>query len=245
MNGKNSYEKPGENLPKPYQKRFFKVGTLSHPLGLLDGEGGNAVCGFCGQRIVIYSLSVVGDDETPQNIFYGCRANCGKLQFYRVGFVDKKIFLFIVEKLRKLFPPPKNADQSEILRILKGYSTLSELQEKHRELITQLRRAIYQTESILEKLKKVEENIEKVKSQLSPDLSSEPSQDPFFSLLWTVAMDKLQNLPLPYRREVYRSFVRRTRFYDTYLILRSTNLIQSSSESEKDMGKMFALPLNR
>ncbi|MGB9561373.1 MAG: hypothetical protein ACPL6C_01025 [bacterium] len=241
----NEQEKPGEQAPAPYRRRYFKVGSLLYPLGLLDGVDGKSVCGFCGHKIVIYSSSFVGQNETPKNIFYGCsRTNCGSLPFYRVRFIDRKVFHFLVSKLQEYHERPKSADSAEIMRILKGYDNLRTLIDEHHKLLLNLTRTIYNIEQLLEKIKSLEEKIEELQVNLSPKENLIPQEDPFYKPLWEIPHEKLDELPLPYKRKVYSSLVVRTRFYDTYLILRLSNRIPVG-EGEEELGKTVALSLNR
>ena len=111
-----------KGLSFPFKKKYFRITSYTHYFGVLDGA--NTICGFCGRKIAVFAPSLSNISEHPDKIFYGCLAHCGKIPYYKVDFIDRKLFLSIDARIKDSFPRPKNIAQKSITETLSEFNKL-------------------------------------------------------------------------------------------------------------------------
>ncbi len=222
-----------EGSSRPYRKRYLRLSSYTRYYGLLDSA--SAVCGFCGQKVAIFSPSLPNVNQPVERIFYGCGARCGKIPFYRVDFVDTKIMIALDKKIKGSFLAPTKISRRKVNKIIAQFQRLEELQKKHRELSSRLPTAGANLAGLIAEIEAVEKEIEDTRRLVTLERTENLTESPLILPFWAKSNgEEIMKLPLTYRREIFWSLITRVRFFSTYLIARTPYFSVSGEISDTE-----------
>ncbi len=226
-----------------FRDRLIRVRTTNRPLTILQRQD-FFVCGYCGQRMALYSPGFLTGREKDPKLYYGCSHRCEPSSIHRYQFIDNKLLSFIYDRLVGFFPKAKGS-RSKMKFLDEGFKTLGGLEEKRGRLLEALSHAAYNRDDVLRELIQTEEEIEKLRAKLSGVSSKHPEKSALFAPIFLAkSADELQSLDLLHRRELVRATIRRIRYFNETLIVRVAPLDDEERRvEEKGGGKIFNIHL--
>ncbi len=202
------------------------------------------VCGYCSQRMALYSpFSLTGREENPK-LFYGCHRRCAPSNIHRYQFIDGKILKFIYNRIKGFYTDFKG-DPSLIKPLESNFKEIEKMDERRGFLLELLSHAGFNRDNILRELIDIEEKTEKLRDRLSGIHSKHPEKSELFAPIFlTESFEEMQNYSLSYRRELVMAAIKRIRFFNETLIIRVTPLTEEEKRLDTEgHGKIFNIHL--
>ena len=226
-----------------FRDRLIRVRTSNRLWTVLERQN-FFVCGYCGQRMALYSpLSLTGREEDP-NLFYGCSRRCELSGIHRHQFIDGKLIDFIYKRFREMFPDVKGKKKN-VKALTEEFEEIARLDKKRRHKLELLPHAGFNRDDLLKELIELEEIIKERRDKAAGLSDKRPEKSTLFAPIFIAeSAEELFNLDLLYLRELVRAAVRRIRFFNETLILRVTPLDDEEHRLDTEgNGKLFNIHL--
>ncbi|RKZ29763.1 hypothetical protein DRQ36_07660 [bacterium] len=194
------------------------------------------VCGYCAQRMALFSPMAITPSEKNPILYYGCIRRCGPSGIQRANFVDKKILVFLYERLHEKFPKAKG-NSAEMDKLMEMFIQIEKMNEERGFLLEALPHAGYDRDKRLEELIKIENDIDTMRAEISGLNNKKPYKSPLLAPIFVIeSPEELMDLNLLYKRELINCLVRRMRFFNETLVVVVTPLDEEERRIEEKSG---------
>ncbi len=223
--------------------RLIRVRTPNRLWSILERQN-FFVCGYCGQRMALYSpQSLTGREENPM-MFYGCGHRCELSGIHRYQFIDNKLITFIYDRFRTIFPNAEG-NRKNVQSLVAQFEEIARLDVRRRHLLELLPHAGFNRDDILKEIIDLEKTIKERRDKTAGFDENRPEKSTLFAPIFIAESPaELCTLDLLYLRELVRAAIRRIRFFNETLIVRVTPLTEEELHiDEEGGGKIFNLHL--
>ncbi len=223
-----------------FKKRLVRVRIQTHPFSVLHALN-IFYCGYCGKPVALFSSRSFRVGERLPPLYYTCRDKCPRSTAHRADFIDRLLLQLIQKRITENFPKPKSGEHYE--QMLEKFKQLEELQSDRLSLLTKLHYASYKRDKILEELRDIDDRIKNFKDEIKSLFNAKADNNPLIYPLFETPPSEINTLDLTYRRELVKTFVRRLRFFNEFLIVRLNPITEEDERKSDEMGRIFHLNL--
>lgn len=227
-----------------FRDRLIQVRTPGKLWSILEKQD-FFVCGYCGQRMSLFSpLSLTGNETNPQ-IYYCCIRRCESSGIHRAIFIDAKLLEFLFDRLRSIFSEAVGK-VGQRFQLDDFFEELARLESERKRILELLPHAGYNREKLLKDIISVEDKIYEMRRSVAGLDSKNPEKSKLLAPIFSFEnVEELKKENLLYKREFVKALVKRMRFFNETLILRVTPLTDDEREIEKKgEGKLLNIHLS-